>query len=251
MIWTFQISSSNPTEAKFLASGSELAVRWLFTSRRGGVSEPPFASLNLAEHVGDEPDRVRRNRDEVRQALGVASLVTMRPVHGAHVAVIEDDASPVEGVDALVTTRTDIALVAQGADCAPILMSNATTGVIAAVHCGWRGVVAGIVPATIESMTALGGPPTWCGIGPTICAGCYPVGDDVAAQVAAIGGHVATADNGQPAIDVRASVIDQLQGLGCRIDVFGGCTFEDSELFSYRRDSVTGRHGAAIALIPS
>lgn len=250
MIWTFQISSSNPTEANFLASGSELAVRWLFTSRRGGVSEPPFASLNLAEHVGDDPDLVRRNRDEVRQALGVASLVTMRPVHGARVAVIEDDTSPVEGVDALVTTRTDIALVAQGADCAPILMSNAAAGVIAAVHCGWRGVVAGVVPATIAQMTGLGGPPTWCGIGPSICVNCYPVGDDVAAQVAAIGGQVGFASNGQQAVDVRASVIDQLRDLDCRIDVFGGCTFEESDLFSYRRDSVTGRQGAAIALIP-
>ena len=227
----------------------ELAVRWSFTSREGGVSEPPFAFDNLAAHVGDDPTAVDRNRARLAHALGVPRLVTMRPNHANAVAIVGANDEEIHDVDAIVTTEANVGLLAQGADCSPIVVADESAGVIAAVHCGWRGVVAGIVPATLAVFTQLGATAQWALVGPTICATCYPVGADVADEFAAVGGVVRTAANGQPSVDVRASVARQFADHGVQVNHHGGCTFEDVTLFSYRRDGVTGRQGAAIARV--
>lgn len=228
---------------------NEQAVRWSFTSREVGISGPPFAFGNLASHVGDDPAAVAHNRGLVAAELGVDRIVTMRPNHGNAIAVVGPDDDEVPDVDGIVTTSTGLGLLAMGADCAPIVLADERTGVIGAVHCGWRGVVAGIVPATIEVFTRHGAAPSWARIGPTICPNCYPVGEDVAAEFSAAGGVLGVATNGQASVDVRASVAQQLAGHGVRVLLHGGCTFEDPTLFSYRRDGVTGRHGAAIARV--
>lgn len=228
---------------------SEQAVRWFFSSREGGTSEPPFASLNLASHVGDDVAAVQANRAVVAKALGVRRLVTMRPNHGNSVAVVTAGDVEVHDVDAIVTTESNLGLLAQGADCAPIVLADERMGVIGAVHCGWRGVVAGIIPATLAAFAELGARPDWVRIGPTICAACYPVGDEVAQAFAAIGGVVSLANDGTASVDIRASIAQQCEREGVRVEMVGGCTFEDQRQFSYRRDGLTGRHGAGIARI--
>lgn len=227
---------------------SEQAVRWSFTSREGGTSGPPFASLNLASHVGDDPLAVESNRRTVATQLGVSALVTMRPNHSNGVAVVSRSDIEIPNVDAIVTTEPGVGLLAQGADCAPIVVADLSAGIIAAIHCGWRGVVAGVVPAALECMVSLGGTPTWARIGPTICARCYPVGAEVSAEFADAGGIAAVAANGEPSVDIRGSLARQFDAAGVSVMHHGGCTFEDLNQYSYRRDGVTGRHGAAIAM---
>lgn len=228
---------------------SELAVRWSFTSREAGISEPPFSFGNLAAHVGDDPIAVAHNRGLVAHALGVGRLVTMRPNHSNAVAVVGSQDTEIVDVDAIITSEAGLGLLAQGADCAPIVLADEDRGVIAAVHCGWRGVVAGIVPATLSAMAELGARPQWARIGPTICPSCYPVGDEVADAFSAAGGIVSVASNGQASVDVRGSVAAQFAQASVAVHHHGGCTFEDPRVYSYRRDGVTGRHGAAIALV--
>lgn len=227
---------------------SEQAVRWSFTSREDGISEPPFATRNLAAHVGDDPAAVRHNRSLVAQEVQAGTLVTMRPNHGNNVAFVTSRDDEVMDVDAIITREPGVGLLAQGADCAPIVMADLEQGVIAAVHCGWRGVVAGIVPATLAAFAELGAIPSWARIGPTICPSCYPVGADVVSAFAAAGGVVARTSAGEPSVDIRASIREQFHDAGVSTMVHGGCTFEDMNQFSYRRDGVTGRHGAAIVL---
>ena len=173
----------------------------------------------------------------------------MRPNHANAVAIVGANDEEIHDVDAIVTTEANVGLLAQGADCSPIVVADESAGVIAAVHCGWRGVVAGIVPATLAVFTQLGATAQWALVGPTICATCYPVGADVADEFASVGGVVRTAANGQPSVDVRASVARQFADHGVQVNHHGGCTFEDVTLFSYRRDGVTGRQGAAIARV--
>lgn len=233
-----------------LADGS--VVEWLFTDRTGGVSSPPFDTANLALHVGDDPGDVARNRAALAAELSidVDSLATMTQVHGRDVAFVAGPHAidPPPQADALVTDVADVALVTQVADCVPILLAS-PQGTIAAVHSGWRGVVAGVTTAAIEALFARGVEPesirAW--IGPSICPSCYEVGADVRDQVAAAAESAfATTAAGAPAVDVRAGVVEQLAHHGITAEVIDACTAEDDALYSYRRDGRTGRQAGVI-----
>ena len=231
-------------------------VSWAATGRSGGVSCPPFDSMNLADHVGDDESAVGTNRARLARALGLAPdrLALTRAVHGRDVALAQGP-GVFPGFDALITTRPDLAVVAVGADCLPMALVGADGRTVAAVHCGWRGLVAGVVDATIAAMRASGTEVALAILGPTVCGRCYPVPTDRADQVrdrtsdAVAEAALVTCPDGQPGIDVRAGVVAQLAGLGLpagAIVLAGGCTVEDPGLFSYRRDGVTGRQGIAI-----
>jgi YfiH family protein len=231
--------------------GSLGPARWLFGSRSGGVSLAPYASLNVASHVGDDAQAVTENRRRVSERVE-APLVVMGPNHGVGVGVVtSSEPALIERVDALVTSQPGIGLLALAADCVPVIAIDPIHRVVASIHAGWPGVRDGVVLAALDVMATLGSrtQDTTVLLGPAICGRCYPVSrdrhDDV---VAVVPGAHATASDGQPALDLRAGLKAQLEELGLAVEVVGPCVAEDTEWFSYRRDGVTGRNGAVVVL---
>ncbi|MFJ5528489.1 peptidoglycan editing factor PgeF [Streptomyces sp. NPDC093261] len=227
------------------ASGAHFA----FTDRWGGVSAAPYEELNLGGAVGDAPEAVRTNRELAARSLGLdpARVVWMNQVHGPDVAVVEEPwgPRPAPEVDALVTARRGLALAVLTADCTPVLLADPVAGVVAAVHAGRPGMVAGVVPAAVRAMMDLGAKPSriLARTGPAVCGRCYEVPDMMRAEVAAVepAAHAETSW-GTPAVDVTAGVHAQLERLGvCDRAQSPVCTRESGDHFSYRRDRTTGR----------
>jgi YfiH family protein len=230
------------------ASGAHFA----FTDRWGGVSAAPYDSLNLGGAVGDDPAAVRANRERAAAGIGrdPARVVWMNQVHGREVAVVDAPWGdrPVAAVDALVTTRGDLTLAVLTADCVPVLLADPVAGVVAAAHAGRPGLVAGVVPAAVEAMTAQGADPAriTAALGPAVCGKCYEVPAAMRDEVAAaVPEAYAETSWGTPAVDVAAGVRAQLARAGVSADRSaagpGMCTLESADHFSYRRDGVTGR----------
>lgn len=158
----------------------------------------------------------------------------------------------IRDVDALVTDRIGVGLVALAADCVPVVLVEPQARIVAAVHSGWRGVALDVVGAAVAEVEQQGGEPARleAHLGPAICGSCYPVPAERAVQVGAVRPEaVATAADGQPSLDLRAGILARLAELGVRGHVVGGCTAEDPELYSHRRDGQTGRQGAAVAMV--
>lgn len=221
-------------------------VHWLFTDRTSGASTGEYASANLGLHVGDDPEAVQRNRIAVSYAIG-APLVAMSQVHGRTVAEADSRAAEPAQADGIWTDQADLALLVQVADCVPILLADPASGRVAAVHAGWRGAAQDIVSAALEALAPDQPERLGAWIGPAICPGCYEVSAQVRdAVVAAAGAGAAQTTWGTPAVDVRAAVSAQLARAGVQAHLVGGCTFEDPQLFSYRRDGRTGRQGGLI-----
>lgn len=202
-----------------------------FTTRRGGVSTGPYASLNLGGHVGDDPAAVAANVERLRTAYGLDSLVIGTQVHGPHVA----PAGEAGEADGRVTRDHGVGCAVVTADCLPIAL--ASDGAVAMVHAGWPGLAAGVVEA---GAAALGGPLRAAAIGPGVGGCCYEVGPEVHA---AFGRDVPGKQN----IDLKAIAREKLAALGApEIHDVGLCTIcGDPELFfSHRRDrGTTGRQG--------
>jgi len=231
-------------------------VRYAFTTRSAGFSSPPFDTLNLSFDVGDNPASVETNRRAVLERLRVRRAVWLTAQHGGSVAVIgaADDPEPDRqfAVDGLVTTIADVALAALAADCALVVLADPRAGVLGVLHCGRAGLTAGIVSALVDEMRAQGATAVRAATGPTICGRCYEVGDDVAAAVTSVVPLARSlAYSGRPALDVKAGVIAQLADVGVHVvREVGGCTLEDDNAFSYRRDHRTGRQAALIWQVP-
>ena len=226
---------------------------WCHTGRHGGFSSAPWNSLNLAEHVGDDPADVQRNRDAVRRALGVQHVQWMQAEHGAQVRSVGPNTPPGVG-DVLITTSPGIGLGALAADCVPMALF-APEGILAVVHCGWRGLMVGAVPTALDALEARGASRVDAVVGAAICGACYPVPAERVRQVREhVSAAVAQAALSEAAntIDVRAGVLQQLREhrLPDSVQVIGGCTAEDPDLYSYRRDGLTGRHGIVAAMEP-
>jgi YfiH family protein len=224
-------------------------AHFAFTDRWGGVSAAPYEELNLGGAVGDDPGAVRTNRELAAKALGLdpARVVWMNQVHGADVAVVDEPWGdrPVPEVDAVVTARRGLALAVLTADCVPVLLADPVAGVAAAAHAGRPGLVAGVVPAAVRAMVALGAEPgrIVARTGPAVCGRCYEVPEAMRAEVAAVEpAAYAETRRGTPAVDVGAGVHAQLDRLGVRDRARSPvCTLESEDHFSYRRDRTTGR----------
>jgi len=194
--------TTSPPSTVFRAAGDLRLLTWpaldasgvgaAVTARAGGVSSGPYESLNLSLSVGDDPGCVLENRHRLATAFGAApgDFVFARQVHGAGVRVVTeadrgsgafrlDDA--VDDTDALVTTSPEVVLAILTADCVPIVLHDPVAGVLACVHAGWRGTVAGVTAATLAVMQGLGTCPSdvVAGIGPAVGADRYQVGPDV------------------------------------------------------------------------
>ncbi|MEW2525191.1 peptidoglycan editing factor PgeF [Streptomyces sp. NPDC047071] len=225
-------------------------AHFAFTDRWGGVSAAPYAELNLGGAVGDDPDAVLHNRELAAKSLGIdqGRVVWMNQVHGKDVAVVDGPwpaDQEVPAVDAVVTAERGLALAVLTADCTPVLLADPVAGVAAAAHAGRPGMIAGVVPAAVEAMVALGAEPgrIVARTGPAVCGRCYEVPADMRADVAAVeSAAYAVTSWGTPAVDVTAGVHAQLERLGVRDrEQSPVCTLESGDHFSYRRDRVTGR----------
>lgn len=228
-------------------------VRRVVTTRAGGVSEPPYDSFNLGDHVGDDPEAVRRNREHLAAGIGLPprQLVWMEQIHSRTVTVVDGPTvEPVPATDALVTTARDLALVVVTADCVPVLLSDDEAGVIAAVHAGRIGARIGIVPRVLDAMIELGANPARIGalLGPAASGARYEVPAAMRADVEAhLPGSASTTERGTPSLDLRAGIRRQLLEAGCAgVVVDPRCTIADHTLFSHRRGAPTGRIAAAI-----
>ncbi len=223
-------------------------IRRVTTTRAGGVSEPPFDSFNLGDHVGDDPAAVVANRARLATAIGLGAdrLVWMNQVHGDRVEVVHGPRdSPVEDTDALVTNTPRLALAVVTADCVPVLMADARAGVVAAVHAGRVGAQRGVVLRTVEAMLALGAHADDISalLGPAVSGRNYEVPAAMADEVeAALPGSRTITAAGTSGLDLRAGIACQLRDFGVTsIDIDPRCTVADSALFSHRRGAPTGR----------
>lgn len=223
------------------------AAEWLFTDREGGASTGDYAAFNLGGSVGDDPQAVATNRAHVASLLDADALALVRQVHGRDVARLDAPATTPPDADAVITDVVGLPVAVQTADCVPILLADLVGGQVAAVHAGWRGVVADVVGEALAALAAPGPVQAW--VGPAICPGCYEVSAEVRDEVAAVVPEAsAFTRSGTPAVDVRAGVLAQLARRGVTGEVVGGCTYEDPHLYSFRRAPVTGRQVGAIVL---
>lgn len=246
-----------------------IGLRHGFSERGGGVSPPPFATLNLGPRSGDAPVHVRENRRRFLGALGLADLPVLAPrqVHSAEVSVhAAARPLPANGVlpgDAVVTNARGVVLMVLAADCVPVLLCEPQTGVIAAVHAGWRGTAGAIAARTVTAMHerfACAPGRIVAALGPAIGRCCYEVGPEVVAAVARATpappeAFATVRPDGKALLDLVAANVAQLEAAGLRPEHIGRvalCTAcQPRRFFSHRRDGEpTGRGGAAIAWLP-
>ena len=216
-----------------------------FTKRTGGVSHGAFASLNLGTHVGDSLDDVLKNREILAKKIGPTQY--MNQVHGERIAIVEEVTDEAPTADALVSGIPGIALAVMVADCIPLLLKSSES--VAAVHVGRRGLVNGITRKTIAVMREMGATHITAIVGPSICGQCYEVSEDIYREV--VSEHPlaeSRTKSGGYALDLPAALRSILSDEGIAIIDKGECTVESPDLFSYRRDGVTGRQAGVISL---
>ena len=230
-----------------------LPTRHGFFTRRGGVSEGPFASLNCSLSGQDDRAAVMENRARVAAALGadLPALVGLFQVHGADVVAVDTPWAAGAGphADAMVTDRPGIALGIVTADCAPVLFADPEAGVIGAAHAGWRGAVAGVLEATLAAMARLGADPgrVAAAVGPCIAQSSYEVGADLHAAVLAHDAADAAffsagARSGHWQFDLAGYCVARLRAAGvAQAGSLGLDTLTDPErFFSHRRRTLAG-----------
>lgn len=231
-------------------------VKALQTTRTGGVSTVPYASLNLGAHVNDDPIAVAKNRQLLSPYLP-SEPVWVNQVHG--IAVIDAATSGcLENADAAFTNKPNVVCVTMTADCLPVLLCDKKGSVVAAVHAGWRGLCDGVIEAAITKMQVPASEIlAW--LGPAIGPDAFEVGDDVREQFIAKDSQAALAF--KPRGDkwlcnmyliakqrLNAQGVTGIYGAGVNEDF---CTYTDeARFFSFRRDNATGRMATMIWLEP-
>ncbi|HND87596.1 MAG TPA: peptidoglycan editing factor PgeF [Saprospiraceae bacterium] len=224
------------------------------STRHGGVSPAPYASLNLGKGTDDAPEHVSENRRRFCHALGFEpqQLAFSRQVHGAEV-LRADGPGGASGFDALISDVPGVVLAVSVADCTPILVYDARTGAVAAIHAGWRGTVAGIVDKALRQMAeAYGtrGADCYAYVGTCIDECSFEVGHEVAAAFAADFKRW-DAERGKYLVDLKRANAAQLLGFGVeaqRVQISPYSTVSHrADYFSHRMEGgVTGRMMAVI-----
>ena len=237
-----------------------LNVKSVCSTRAGGVSMPPYDSLNLGLHVGDDALHVQQNRKLLQRSL-VAHPVFMEQVHGTR--VLEIDATTQNGMqaDAAITQALGVACTVMVADCLPILLCNQQGTCVAAAHAGWRGLAGGVLEAAVQSMQSHG-----CDVadilawmGPCIGPQAFEVGEEVREafmqHTPAAGSFFQAQGPYKWRADLAALAQQRLRSLGVTL-IYGNdssphwCTVgNESTFFSHRRDRISGRQAACIWLI--
>lgn len=227
-------------------------VKAACTTRGGGVSKPPWHSLNLGTHVGDDPRDVAKNRALLGQlaAPGALSFGWLEQVHGTRVAVLPQAGEVT--ADASVTSQRGAVCVVMTADCLPVLFCHPSRGRVAAAHAGWRGLCDGVLERTVEHLGDPAGLLAW--LGPAIGPDQFEVGAEVREAFLLNDPRAARAfvpsprHSGRYMADLYELARQRLAAAGV-FNVYGGglCTVADKErFFSYRRDGQTGRMASLI-----
>ncbi len=238
-----------------------------FTTRLGGVSKGALESLNLGENRDDNPANVRENYSRVLEAMGLPwqNLCFTRQVHGNEVRVVTDDDrrelfSPfLYEADGIVTDLRGLPLICYTADCVPVLLCDAESGVIGAVHCGWRSTVADILGVAVKKMIELGAIPSCinAAIGPAIDMCCYETDKEVPQAVEKLlgkdseGTFFPVGDTGKFMVDLKEANRRRLLQLGLKpanICVSDECTSCNSDRYWSHR-ATNGERGSQAALI--
>jgi len=263
---TFTLDESGAVS--YLTVDAGLPVWLAFSTRKGGVSRPPYAGANMAYHVGDDPCSVAENRRRLAAAVcgrRDVPVYTASQVHGCRVLPVERT-MPVDELeklpaDALVTAARGILLGIMTADCLPVLIVDRKLRAVAAVHAGWRGIMAGIVPRTVAAMEKLHGIPAadlLVVLGPCIGRCCYRVGEELVREFAAQPPYAADRSwyerkSGDYYLDLLRLQLLQLRETGVpppALAVVNRCSACENFFFSYRREhGITGRQIALVGLI--
>jgi YfiH family protein len=225
-------------------------VRAVVTTRAGGVSLPPYDSLNLGDHVGDDPAAVRTNRQRLSEALSLpAAPRWLRQVHGT-CSVEASACSDQCEADAAHTRTPGIVCAVLTADCLPLLLCDREGRQVAAVHAGWRGLLNGVIEQTLARMAEPEALLAW--MGPAIGPRAFEVGEEVheafCAEDSAAEAAFSPSASGRYLADIYALARQRLTRAGV-VEVSGGdyCTYSEPERFySYRRDGQTGRMASLI-----
>jgi len=213
------------------------------------------AEGNLALHVGDDPARVASARARLEARLGLApgGLRFMEQVHSATVHDVPPGPArpgePVPVADAMVSADASAALAVMVADCLPVVFAGpAGSGAATAVaHAGRRGLLDGVLQATVERLRAAGAGRLQAWIGPAICGRCYEVPAAMAREAERLmPGISGTTSWGTPALDLPGTAAALLEGLGVAVESSGVCTLETPAYNSYRRDPRTGRFAGLV-----
>jgi YfiH family protein len=236
-------------------------IHALMSTRLGGVSQPPYDTFNLAEHVGDKPEYVAHNRRLLRAHLPSEPL-WLKQIHSSIVSIptlrTNQPNLPIVA-DAIVTTKSDEVLAIMTADCLPVLFAANDGSVIGAAHAGWRGLSSGVLENTVDAMLSLSphlsSTDLLAYMGPAIGPSIYEVGEDVfkTFQESSIkpngNDFVAIPNkNGKYLVNLYSLAKARLKLMGInRVDGGGSCTYLDQDrFFSYRRDGTTGRFACFI-----
>ena len=236
-----QIEWQEANGIPMLVGGADDApgVKVAFTCRLGGVSAPPFDSLNLSSFVGDDDARVTANRERALGAAGLdgVPIVLVKQVHGDRIIEADGRSGVLGEGDGVAATRGGGAACVMSADCVPVLLAGPDE--VIAVHAGWKGLAGGVIDRALEKIGTVSA--AW--IGPSIKGCCYEVGSDVldAFEAAGLPTLPGAVDPGDAAAEIlmRAGV----SGFALATE----CTSCDARFFSHRRDGVTGRQGGLIA----
>jgi YfiH family protein len=216
-----------------------------FTNRTGGVSTGAFSSLNLALHVGDDPKDVNQNRALLAREMGEHQY--MNQVHGNRTMIIETASEEAPTADALVTGIPGVPIAVMVADCIPLLLSSDVA--VAAVHVGRRGLMNSVALNALVAMREIGAQKVSAIIGPSICGRCYEVSEEIFQEVSTAFPLAASiTETGSRALDLPRALSAVLIAEGVEVIDEHSCTAEDEDLFSYRRDGVTGRQAGIIWL---
>lgn len=236
-------------------------VQALCTTRVGGVSQPPFDSLNLGDHVQDDEVAVQANRERLQQHMAPARPVFLKQVHGVEVALLTSSTPQGLVADACVTTQSEVACTIMVADCMPLLFTDRRGQVVAAAHAGWRGLAAGVIEQTVVAMcqqanVSAAEIQVW--LGPCIGPANFEVGEEVRAAFVRVDADAAACFVPHPShagkwlANLPALARLRLRVLGITAvagndGTLAWCTvMQSSRLFSFRRDGATGRFAACI-----
>lgn len=274
MSYFIKRTENNLWHGKFSTFPEDLVTHAVST-RLGGVSRPPFDSLNLALHVGDEPANVIANRKRFAQSLGfgLSDIVTPNQVHGVEIFRVDENyrgcgcanyADAIPETDALITNVAELPLMLCFADCVPIFFVDVKNCAVGLAHGGWKGTLKKIAAKTLRKMgDEFGTRAEDCliGIAPSIGPCCYEIGGEVVdkckAAFPANHGELLIERDGKIFLDLWQANVVQLLEVGVpeeNIDVAGECTCcQNHWYFSYRAAQKnnldrTGRIAALIAL---
>lgn len=233
-------------------------LRHAFSTRHGGVSDGPFATLNLGYHVEDDPARVTENRRRFAAAAGYDAerLITAQQVHGTRLAWVGkadggrgalEWASAAPGTDGLLTAEPGVPVAILVADCAAVLIADPVRRALALVHAGWRGALGRIASAAVRELVQAGSRPQdlHAGISPTLCPDCLEVCEEIGNTVAAELGEAAVDfTQEKPHLRIHAMLAADLAGAGVtRMTAHPDCTrCRTDQYFSHRgQDGRAGR----------